>query len=126
VYPGATEVCDAADVDEDCDGLADDADASVTGGTDHYPDFDGDGYGNELVDPVGFCDPPAGWVVDATDCDDLEPTTYPGATEEAWDWVDQDCDGEDAGKGCSSVPPTPSGLLALLGLAAMGWRRRRG
>ncbi|MFN7143903.1 MAG: FG-GAP-like repeat-containing protein, partial [Myxococcota bacterium] len=31
VHPGGTEVCDAADADEDCDGAAEDADASVTG-----------------------------------------------------------------------------------------------
>ncbi|MFN7147603.1 MAG: putative metal-binding motif-containing protein, partial [Myxococcota bacterium] len=43
--PGAAEVCDAADVDEDCDGSADDADAGVTGGTTYYADADADGYG---------------------------------------------------------------------------------
>ena len=44
VNPGATEVCGGAD--EDCDGLTDGADDSVTGTTTFYADADGDGYGD--------------------------------------------------------------------------------
>ena len=43
VNPGAQEVCDAADVDEDCDGLSDDADPSATGQSTYHLDADGDG-----------------------------------------------------------------------------------
>ncbi len=32
-FPGADEICDAADVDEDCDGDADDADVTVDAST---------------------------------------------------------------------------------------------
>ena len=39
INPDAQEVCDAADVDEDCDGLADDADASATGHFHRSPSF---------------------------------------------------------------------------------------
>ena len=35
------------DVDEDCDGLADDADDSVTETIDYVPDSDGDGFGDK-------------------------------------------------------------------------------
>ncbi len=44
IHPDATEVCDDADTDEDCDGLADDADDSVdlAGGVDWYADADAD------------------------------------------------------------------------------------
>ena len=48
--PGAVEVCDAADTDEDCDGVSDDQDvveASTT--TAWYADADGDGYGDSGV-----------------------------------------------------------------------------
>ena len=41
------EVCDANDVDENCDGVADGADA--VGATDWYFDGDADGYGDPNV-----------------------------------------------------------------------------
>ena len=95
VNPGATEVCDAGDTDEDCDGTADDADASTDAGTwsAWYADADGDAYGDASAS-VSQCDPPAGWVGDATDCDDTAGGTNPGAAEvcDAAD-TDEDCDG---------------------------------
>ncbi len=95
VNPGATEVCDADDVDEDCDGAADDADASVDTSTwsTWFDDADGDGYGDSTV-TSGACDQPDGQVADASDCDDTDPSVSPGATEvcDAAD-VDEDCDG---------------------------------
>ena len=90
--PGEVEVCDAADVDEDCDGLADDSDASVTGGTTWYADTDRDGYGGPTT--VIVCDAPSGAVATSTDCDDTSAGVHPGASEvcDAAD-VDEDCDG---------------------------------
>jgi hypothetical protein len=95
VHPGATEVCDTANQDEDCDGWADDADTSTsdTGKTDYYIDSDGDSYGKSGATAVGFCDPTSGYSVSATDCDDSESSTYPGATELVGDGADQSCDG---------------------------------
>jgi hypothetical protein len=90
VHPGAQEVCDAANVDEDCDGLADDRDPSATGQTAWHADTDGDGYGNPTV--ISRCDAPAGAVADGTDCDDTLATVNPGATE-VCNGVDDDCNG---------------------------------
>ncbi len=93
-HPNAAEVCDPDDVDEDCDRLADDADGNVQSSstTWFYSDADGDGFGDPAM-RVRACDPPDGFVADASDCDPRDPLTHPGA-EEACDGVDQDCDGE--------------------------------
>ena len=93
IHPGATEVCDAADRDEDCDSLADDADGSVDPSTwsTFHADADADAWGDPARS-VTQCEAPAGWVADATDCDDGLATVHPGATETC-DGVDEDCDG---------------------------------
>jgi hypothetical protein len=95
VNPGASEVCDAADVDEDCDGLADDDDPGVlsAGFSTFYADTDGDGFGDPAA-PEAACDAPLEHVTDDTDCDDGEANVYPGAPESCNDGVDNDCDGD--------------------------------
>ncbi|MDP2314671.1 MAG: MopE-related protein, partial [Pseudomonadota bacterium] len=90
ISPSATEVCDAADTDEDCDTLADDADPSATGESTFYVDADADGYGSDTTGL--YCDVPTGYVTDTTDCDDNVTAINPAATEVAGDEVDQDCD----------------------------------
>ncbi len=92
VSPSAMEACDDANVDEDCDGLADDADTSPTGRRTWYRDADGDGYG-WYGTTRSACDEPAGYVSDATDCDDDEAIAHPGAAEVCEDDIDGDCDG---------------------------------
>jgi hypothetical protein len=92
INPDATEVCDAEDVDEDCDGYADDADASVDTSTmtAWYIDDDGDGYAGSLY--VMACDDATGMMsMTSTDCDDADASVNPGATE-VCDGVDNDCD----------------------------------
>ncbi len=84
VNPSATEVCDG--VDNDCDGSADEGLGSTW-----YADADADGYGDATV-AVSDCTAPAGYVVDATDCDDGDVGTNPGATETC-DALDNNCDG---------------------------------
>jgi hypothetical protein len=72
-FPGATEVCGDG-VDNDCAGDGDEACAGG-GGT----DADGDHFTLEQ----------------GGDCDDANSDLYPGAREEPYDGIDQDCDGFD-------------------------------
>src|SRR5688500_1419107 len=79
VHPGMPEVCDADDIDEDCDGTADDADDDATGQLTVHADDDGDGFGAATATVA--CDPPPGTVADGTDCDDARVQIHPGAAE---------------------------------------------
>ena len=88
INPSAVEICDPAAVDEDCDGLSDDADDSVTGTFASYADADGDGYGDPSFAEQA-CDPIAG-----TDCDDADANVHPGVDEVCeTTGTDEDCDG---------------------------------
>ncbi len=69
VSPDGQEVCDPDDADEDCDGLVDDADDSVTDFLDWYEDADGDGLGN-VLSWTEQCEQPEGYVDNSSDCDD--------------------------------------------------------
>ena len=87
VFPGATEVCNGAD--DDCDGTVDEADA--TDASTWYADGDSDGYGDAASTTVA-CDAPAGYLADATDCDDTDAAVNP-AQVEVCNGIDDDCDG---------------------------------
>ena len=86
VLPGA-EICD--DLDNDCDGLPDDETTEVN----WYLDADRDGYGSAAAPPVFSCVRPAGYVLNADDCDDTLASASPVGVEVAGDGIDQDCDG---------------------------------
>jgi hypothetical protein len=80
IHPNATEVCN--DIDDDCDGVADDGIATVN----VYNDLDGDGYGGKNAVAKKHClvngkDPPVGFSLSHDDCDDSKDTVYPGAPE---------------------------------------------
>ncbi|MFO0747470.1 MAG: lamin tail domain-containing protein [Myxococcota bacterium] len=98
------EVCDAQDIDEDCDGGADDADPQgtpATGTRTVFRDDDGDGRGRTNATLVR-CDVPAGYAALGGDCDDdpaqCGASCRPGLTEskgaaDCADSRDNDCDG---------------------------------
>ena len=92
INPGMSEICG--------DGLNN----NCLGGVDEgcvtwYRDSDGDNYGDPS-DSVSAAVQPAGYVLNGTDCDDSDGSTYPGAPESC-DGKDNDCDGvDDAGEGC--------------------------
>ncbi len=83
-FPGNPEVCDG--IDNDCDWRVDDGVATRV-----YRDDDGDGYG-QVYDYQDTCDGEAGFVELSGDCDDEDPLTYPGATEDCYDGIDSNCD----------------------------------
>ncbi len=87
VNPGADERCNQAD--DDCDGSIDEDDA-VDAST-WYIDSDGDGHGSEDQQLVQ-CIWPSGYTNNAADCDDTDPSIYPGAPE-VLAGVDSNCDG---------------------------------
>ena len=95
INPNATEVCDDGNVDENCNGDADDADAGVDQSTfsTFYADADADTFGDPLTTNQS-CDPTTGFVADDTDCNDAVAAINPGAQEVCDDAdVDEDCDG---------------------------------
>lgn len=86
VNPGATEVCNA--IDDDCVGGIDNG---LTFST-WYADGDSDTYGDAGTS-VSTCDgAPAGYVADATDCNDETAAVNPGASE-VCNAIDDNCDG---------------------------------
>ncbi|MFA4845349.1 MAG: MopE-related protein [Patescibacteria group bacterium] len=88
VHPGASEICDS--LDNDCDGDTDGSDALDA--STWYLDADADGFGNSARTQRA-CSVPAGYVADATDCNDATARAHPGATEYC-DSLDNDCDGD--------------------------------
>ena len=82
-YPSAIDICNA--FDDNCNGLIDeDVVFSV-----YYVDFDGDNYGDELVDSIA-CMIPTGYVNNNLDCNDTDILINPDAPE-ACNGIDDNC-----------------------------------
>ncbi len=94
VNPGETELCDGSAVDEDCNGLVNDADPGMdpSGLFYLYEDTDSDGYGDAATE-AQYCESPdPSWIGDSSDCDDADADVNPGAIESC-DGIDNNCDG---------------------------------
>jgi len=88
VHPDADEICN--ETDDNCNGFTDDEDPLLSDGTTYYADSDDDAYGGTRFSTEA-CEAPEGYVDNSDDCDDLDPTSYPGASE-VCDEADNDCD----------------------------------
>jgi hypothetical protein len=91
-FPGGTESCSPAGVDDDCDGLIDDADPSVADPQTYSVDADHDGVGGGAA-TVTTCTPPTGHAPGTDDCDDGDPAVSPVQPELCNNSIDDDCDG---------------------------------
>lgn len=92
INPGATEVCDSADTDENCNGSADDSDSTVDSNTFtiFYKDADYDGYGG-TDETRTKCDKDYGYVINSSDCADSDADRNPGETEFCGNGKDENC-----------------------------------
>jgi hypothetical protein len=94
IHPGAAEVCDEEDVDEDCDKFADNDDPNVTNARIFWTDADGDGYGDAGAKGTRSCDDLVGQATNAYDCDDSNAAVNPNQLEICDGLaMDDDCDG---------------------------------
>ncbi|MBP9882165.1 MAG: T9SS type A sorting domain-containing protein [Chitinophagales bacterium] len=78
INPAAAETCNAG-IDDNCNGLADDADGTITGQGTYYLDNDEDSYGGETI--IAACLQPSGSTLTAGDCNDVNAAVNPGATD---------------------------------------------
>ena len=131
VNPDQFEICN--DVDDDCDGLADEGMSLST----WYPDEDGDGHGDRTAGFPSCGSPGSEWLMLGDDCDDESPVSFPGAHEYC-DGADNDCNGW-IDDGCTEITSVTVGscscstqtphrvepfLLILLGLPVIARRKR--
>ncbi len=83
-------VGDACDTDDDGDGIPDSEDVCPRLADPSQTDTDGDGLGDACSNLVD--DDSDGWLA-PYECDDNDPTAFPGNVEDCTDGVDNDCDG---------------------------------
>ena len=100
ISPASLEICNG--LDDDCDGLIDQADPNISDLGIWYADLDGDGFGN-AQNSLNACQRPVGFVSEAGDCNDGDPAVNP-LSPEICNNIDDDCDGL-----IDSADPTLSG-----------------
>jgi hypothetical protein len=83
VNPGAAETCNG--LDDNCNSQVDEGVRTI-----FYRNIDGDAFGDTYATQQA-CSAPSGYVSTPGDCDDTQPTTFPGAPE-VCDGRDNDCD----------------------------------
>jgi hypothetical protein len=90
IFPGGVEKC-SDDIDNNCNGEVDEADA--LGCFNIFRDFDDDGYGLSN-DSKCLCETTGDYTTQKEgDCNDTDPNVHPSATEKCNN-EDDDCDGE--------------------------------
>lgn len=91
INPNGTEICD--NLDNNCNAQIDENLTLFT----YYRDFDNDGFG-DASNSIDTClsSPPAGYLVDSTDCNDALASINPNATDIPGNGIDEDCNGSDA------------------------------
>ena len=91
ISPVSIELC-TLDIDENCDG---DMTLGATDTTESFADIDGDGFGN-LSYPIVTCGIPAGYVLDASDCNDSDASVFPYVLDQSDpSWTDEElCNGK--------------------------------
>lgn len=89
VNPGATELCNG--IDDNCNGQVDDG--NPVGCTVYYRDLDQDTYGDPN-DSMCLCQPVFPYTAtNPADCNDFNASIHPGAIENCFNTLDDDCDG---------------------------------
>ena len=96
-FPGGVEVCD--ELDNNCDGVVDEA--TATDAQTWYQDADLDGFGDADFSTLA-CSMPSGYAENDEDCDDGEFAVNPDA-EEVCDGLDNNCDGSTDGSDATDV-----------------------
>lgn len=92
---GVTQCADGSPLSDTCINKGCNKCGSVSPGTyTYYRDDDGDSYGDPNIS-ISSTDMPPGYVKNAADCNDNDPTINPLATEIRGDGIDQDCNGSD-------------------------------
>ncbi len=84
IHPDAAEFCNG--LDDNCNSIIDDGLPFTT----YYSDFDGDGFGDALSFTSACSGPPADYVADNTDCNDLNEFMNP-AIAEICNGLDDNC-----------------------------------
>ncbi|NCG21412.1 MAG: hypothetical protein GWP91_20570, partial [Rhodobacterales bacterium] len=88
VHPDQDEYCDELNIDDNCNGLIDNADTAWQNASQLYPDTDGDGAGDYYASSIEGC-PTVALVANADDCFDGDPSAITGPTY----YADADSDG---------------------------------